>query len=138
MASIAMDRWLRIVVVARVVILGPGAPLFAYRWYFRPVTLTIAVGSLDGEAPKIVSALASRLAEINAPARLKIVQTASAIESAAAFSAGKTDLAVVRADVGALSQAQAVVVLTEAVVMLVVPPGCQVADISGLKRSGGG
>ena len=59
MASIAMPRWLRLVVVASVVILVTGAGLFGYRWYSRPTTLTIAVGSLDGEAAKLVSALAS-------------------------------------------------------------------------------
>jgi hypothetical protein len=32
------------------------AGLFGYRWYSRPVTLTIAVGSLDGEATRLVSA----------------------------------------------------------------------------------
>ncbi len=127
--------WLRIAVVASLTILAAAASLFAYRWYVRPLTLSIAVGSLDGEAPKIVSALASRLAETNAPVRLKIVQTAGAIESAAAFSSGKADLAVVRGDVGDLSRAQAVVVLTESVVLLLAPPGSGIADMAGLKRS---
>ena len=67
--------WLRIVVVVALVVVATGASLFAYRWYVRPVTLSIAVGSLDGEAPKIVSALASRLAVNNAPVRLKVVET---------------------------------------------------------------
>ncbi len=127
--------WLRIAMVASLTILAAAASLFAYKWYVRPLTLSIAVGSLDGEAPKIVSALASRLAETNAPVRLKIVQTAGAIESAAAFSSGKTDLAVVRGDVGDLSQAQAVVVLTESVALLLAPPGSGIADMAGLKRS---
>jgi TRAP transporter TAXI family solute receptor len=135
MASIAMDRWLRIVVVASVVILVTGAALFAYRWYFRPTTLTIAVGSLDGEAPKIVSALASRLAEANAPVRLKLVETPGAIEAADLFSSNKTDLAVVRGDIGDLSQAQAIVILAHAVVLLVAPPGSSIADIADLKRA---
>src|SRR5215472_15544853 len=115
--------WLRIAVVLALALLAAGAGLFAYRWYVRPVTLSIAVGSLDGEAPKIVSALASRLAVNNAPVRLKVVETSGPIESAEAFSSGKTDLAVVRGDVGDLSQAQAIVVLTQVVVLLVAPPG---------------
>src|SRR5215472_19073867 len=111
MVSIKLPIWLRITVVAGLTILAAAASLFAYRWYVRPVTLSIAVGSLDGEAPKIVSALASRLAVNNAPVRLKVVETSGPIESAEAFSSGKTDLAVVRGDVGDLSQAQATVVL---------------------------
>jgi TRAP transporter TAXI family solute receptor len=126
--------WLRITVVAGLFVLAMGAGWFAYTWYVRPVTLTIAVGSLDGEAPKVVSALASRLAEARAPVRLSVVETAGALESANAFSAGRTDLAVVRGDVGDLSHAQAVVVLAQAVALLVAPPGSSITDMAGLKR----
>jgi TRAP-type uncharacterized transport system substrate-binding protein len=132
---IRLPLWLRIVVVAGLVILATSASLFAYRWYFRPVTLSIAVGSLDGEAPKAVSALASRLAEINAPVRLKIVETTGALESANAFASGKTDLAVVRGDVGDLSQAQAIVELAQAVVLLIAPPGSSIKEMADLKRT---
>ena len=134
MGSIKLPVWMRIAVIAVVVALAAGASLFAYRWYFRPVTLSIAVGSLDGEAPKVVSAIASRLAATNAPVRLKVVETAGALESADAFASGKTDLAVVRGDVGDLSKAQAIVVLAEAVALLVAPPGSSITDMAGLKR----
>lgn len=134
MNAIKLPIWLRIAAVIGLVVLAAGASLFAYRWYTRPVTLSIAVGSLDGEAPKVVSALASRLAAINAPVRLNVVETSGALESARAFSAGKTDLAVVRGDVGDLSQAQAVVVLAQAVAMLVAPPGSSITEMSALKR----
>src|SRR5215475_11978565 len=134
MGSIKLPVWMRIAVIAVVVALATGAGLYAYRWYTRPVTLSIAVGSLDGEAPKVVSAIASRLAETNAPVRLKVVETAGALESANAFASGKTDLAVVRGDVGDLSQAQAVVVLAEAVALLVAPPGSSITDMAALKR----
>ena len=130
-----LPAWLRIAVVVVLVIVVSGASLFAYRWYVRPVTLTIAVGSLDGDAPKIVSALASRLVVNKAPVRLKVVETKGPADSAAAFSSGKTDLAVVRGDVGDLSQAQAIVVLTEAVALLVAPPGSAITDVAGLKRA---
>ncbi len=40
----------------------------------------------------------------------------------------------VRGDVGDLSQAQAVVILAHAVVLLVAPPGSSIADVAGLKR----
>ena len=104
------------------------------RWYSRPTTLTIAAGSLDGEATKLVSALASRLAATKAPVRLNLVETTSALEAADLFSSDKVDLAVVRGDVGDLSQAQAVVILAHAVVLLVAPPGSSITDMAGLKR----
>ena len=113
---------------------GDGAGLFVYYWYTRPTTLTVAVGSLDGEAPKLMSALASRLAAANAPVRLKLAETTTALEAAEMFSSNNTDLAVVRGDVGDLSQAQAVVILAHAVVLLVAPPGSSITDIAGLKR----
>jgi TRAP-type uncharacterized transport system substrate-binding protein len=122
------------VLVAGVVILLTGAGLFGYRWYIQPTTLTVAVGSLDGEATKLMSALASRLTATNAPVRLKLVETTSALEAADMFSSNKSDLAVVRGDVGDLSQAQAIIVLARAVVLLVAPPGSSITDIAGLKR----
>lgn len=134
MASIAMPGWLRIVLVIGVVVLVAGAGLFGYVWYSRPTTLTIAAGSLDGEATKLVSALASRLAATKAPVRLNLVETTSALEAADLFSSDKVDLAVVRGDVGDLSQAQAVVILAHAVVLLVAPPGSSITDVAGLKR----
>jgi TRAP-type uncharacterized transport system substrate-binding protein len=130
-----LPLWLRVVVVVALILLATGASLFAYRWYNRPVTLSIAVGSFDGDAPKIVAAFASRLAANNAAVRLKIVETTGPIESAAAFSSGKTDLAIVRGDVGDLSQAQAIVVLAQAVALLVAPPGSSITDMAGLKRT---
>jgi TRAP-type uncharacterized transport system substrate-binding protein len=135
MASIGMPRWLRLLIVAGVVVVVTGAGIFAYRWYSRRTTLTIAVGSLDGEAPKLVSALASRLAATNAPVRLKLMETTSALEAADLFSSNKTDLAVVRGDVGDLSQAQALIVVAHAVALLITQPAPSVADLADLKRA---
>jgi TRAP-type uncharacterized transport system substrate-binding protein len=129
-----LPNWLRITLVAGIAVLVAGASLFAWRWYSRPTTLTIAVGSLDGEASRLVSALASKLAQQRAPVRLNMVETASAADAANAFSSGKVDLAVVRGDVGDLSRAQAVAVVAHMVVLLVAPPGSSITDIAGLKR----
>jgi len=134
MNSMKLPTWLRVVLVAGVFILATGAGLFAYRWYNKPVTLTIAVGSLDGEAGKVMSAIAGRLVSMNAPVRLKAIETGSALEAANAFSSGKADLAVVRGDVGDLSQAQAVIVVAKAVALLIAPPGSSISDVPGLKR----
>src|SRR5258705_376220 len=96
MTSIKLPLWLRLVLIAGVAILASGAGLFAYRYYTHPVTLTVAVGSIDGEAAKAMSAIASELVSTNAPVRLKVIDSGTALEAANAFSAGKVDLAVVR------------------------------------------
>ena len=103
MTSIKLPLWLRLVLIAGVVILAAGAGLFGYRYYTRPVTLTVAVGSIDGEAAKAMSAIASRLVTINAPVRLTVIDTGTALAAAKTFASGKADLAVVRGDVGDLS-----------------------------------
>jgi TRAP-type uncharacterized transport system substrate-binding protein len=135
MTPFGLPGWLRIVLVAGIVILVAGAGLFGYRWYTHPTTLSIAVGSLDGEAVRIVTAIAGRFTEKNAPVRLNMVETQGAVESAAAFSSGKTDLAIVRGDVGDLSKAQAVIIVARAVALLVAPPGSSVEGLAELKRA---
>jgi TRAP-type uncharacterized transport system substrate-binding protein len=133
MVSLNLPLWLRFVLVVGVVGLASGASLIAYRYYSRPATLSVAVGSIDGEAAKAMSAIASRLVATNAPVRLKVADSGTAIEAAKAFSAGKVDLAVVRGDVGDLSQAQAVVVVSHVVVLIVAPPGSTIDSIDKLK-----
>jgi TRAP-type uncharacterized transport system substrate-binding protein len=135
MDSIGIPKWLRMVVVGGVIMALAGSAALAYRWYYRPTTLTIAVGSLDGEAGRIIAAIAARLVSMKAPVRLNITDTPSALDAANAFASGEVDLAVVRADVGDLSQAQAVIVLAHAVALFVAPPGSSATKISDLKLS---
>jgi TRAP-type uncharacterized transport system substrate-binding protein len=133
MVSLDLPLWLRFVLLAGVVGLASGASLLAYRYYSRPVTLSVAVGSIDGEAAKAMSAIASRLVSTNAPVRLKVIDSGTALEAAKAFSAGNVDLAVVRGDVGDLSQAQAVVVVSHVVALIVAPPGSTIDTMDKLK-----
>ncbi len=130
-----MPMWWRLTLVAGIVVLVAGASLLAWRWYVRPTTLTIAVGSLDGEASRLVSALASKLVQQKAPVRLSMVEAGSALDAANEFSSQKVDLAVVRGDVGDLSQAQAVAIVAHTVALLVAPPGSGITDVAGLKRT---
>ncbi|HLX15142.1 MAG TPA: TAXI family TRAP transporter solute-binding subunit [Bradyrhizobium sp.] len=125
--------WLRFVSLIGIIIVVTGAGLLAYRWYTRPVTLTLAVGSIDGEAAKAISAVASQLASDGASVRFKVIDTGTALEAAKVFAAGNVDLAVVRGDVGDLSQAQAIVVLTHVTVLLIAPPGSSIDSIDKLK-----
>src|SRR5215510_5821935 len=129
-----LPAWLRITLVAGIVVLIAGASLFGWRWYTKPTTLTIAVGSLDGEASRLVTAIAGKLTQLNAPVRFNMVETGSALEAANAFAAGKVDLAIVRGDVGDLSKAQAVAVIAHLVVWLIAPPGSPLSDMAELKR----
>src|SRR5712671_670168 len=133
MTSIRLPLWLRFVLIAGIAILAAGAGLFGYRYYTHPVTLTVAVGSIDGEAAKAMSAIASRLVSINAPVRLTVIDTGTALAATNSFSQGKVDLAVVRGDVGDLSKAQAVVVVSHMVALIIAPPGSTIDSMDKLK-----
>jgi TRAP-type uncharacterized transport system substrate-binding protein len=127
-----MPFWLRVVSLLGVVAFCTGAGFLAYRWYTRPVTLTLAVGSIDGEGARAMSAMARQLVSDRAPVRLKVIDTGTALESAKAFAAGKVDLAAVRGDVGDLSEAQAIVVLAHVALLLIAPPGSPIESIDKL------
>ena len=133
MPSLNLPLWLRFVLLVGAVGLASGVGLFAYRYYTRPVTLSVAAGSIDGEAAKAMSTIASRLITTNAPIHLKVIDSGTALDAANAFSAGKVDLAVVRGDVGDLSQAKAVVVVSHMVVLIVAPPGSTIDSMDKLK-----
>ncbi|MGB6935275.1 MAG: TAXI family TRAP transporter solute-binding subunit, partial [Xanthobacteraceae bacterium] len=128
-----MPLWVRAVVVLALFMLAAAAGLFGYRYYTHPETLSVAVGSIDGEASKAMSAIASRLVSDNAPVRFKIVDTGTAIGAAEAFAARKVDLAVVRGDVGDLSQAGSVVIVAHLVTLIIAPPGSSLDSVAALK-----
>src|SRR3954452_15923109 len=133
MKSLKLPLWLRFILLVGVIGIVSGASLLAYRFYARPVTLSVAVGSIDGEAAKAMSAIAGRLASTNAPVRLEVVDTGTAVGAAKAFSDGKADLAVVRGDVGDLSKAQAVVVVSHMAALVIAPPGSSIDSMDKLK-----
>jgi TRAP-type uncharacterized transport system substrate-binding protein len=110
-----------------------GAALIAYRFYRQPTILTVAVGSFDGEAQKIASIISGRLAMTDSPVRLQVDKSGNALDAAKAFAAGTTDLAVVRADAGDLSQARTVALTAHGVVMIVAPPGSPITSIAKLR-----
>ena len=134
MDPIRLPAWVRIAVVVGIAILTAGAGLFAWRWHSKPTTLTVAVGSVDGEASRLMAAIARKLAQSNAPVRFNLVEAGSALGAANAFASGKADLAVVRGDVGDLSQARVVAIVAHATALLIAPPGTTLSDLSELKR----
>jgi TRAP-type uncharacterized transport system substrate-binding protein len=131
--QIALPFWIRAILLAGVFCIVAGAGLISYRYYMQPKTLTIAVGSLDGQAKLLASAIAGRLATSDSPIRLKVVDAGSVLDAAKAFDAGTADLAVVRADVGDLQQARAVALTGHGVVMIVAPPGSPITSIAKLR-----
>jgi TRAP-type uncharacterized transport system substrate-binding protein len=78
----ALPFWVRAILLVGVVCILAGAGLISYRYYAKPKTLTIAVGSLDGEAKQLAQLIASRLATTDAPIRLKVVNAGSVLDAA--------------------------------------------------------
>ena len=135
-AAIAMGRlprWLRVTLVLGISVLACGSALYAYRYFTRPTTLTVAAGSADGAAVQLMSAIATRLASTGASVRLQVLDKGNALDAVKAFSAGHADLAVARADIGDLSGAATVVVVTRIVVLIVAPPGSSITEMDDLK-----
>jgi TRAP-type uncharacterized transport system substrate-binding protein len=128
-----LPRWVRIVLLACVLAVGSGLGFYSYHYLTQPRILTVAAGSIDGEAATIMSMIASRLASSNASVRLKVIDTGNALDAAKAFSERKVDLAIARTDLGDLSAARTVLLVTHLAVLLVVPPGVAIEDMDGLK-----
>ena len=133
MISPNLPLWLRLVLLAGAVGLASGA---------RPACLSIFHASGNAERGGGLDRRRSRQGDVgyceparltNAPVRLKVIDSGTALEAANLFSAGKADLAVVRGDVGDLSKAQAVVVVSHVVVLLVAPPASAIDSIDKLK-----
>ena len=51
-----LPRWLRVTLVLGISVLACGSALYAYRYFTRPTTLTVAAGSADGAASHFASA----------------------------------------------------------------------------------
>src|SRR3954452_2242726 len=125
--------WARALLLAGLAGVMLGAGLIAYRYYARPVTLNLAVGSYDGEAAKIAAIVAARLDATKSEVRLRIIPTTSALDSATVFAAGKADLAIVRADAANLGLARSVALVAKSVLMILAMPGSGVTSIEKMK-----
>jgi|GEM_PF-495873 len=132
-ATAQSHRWVRVTLVLLAFVLAGTATYLTYRYVSKPKVLTVAVGSVDGDVSKIMNAVAARMADNNSPVRLKIVDKSTITEASKAFASGEVDLAIVRADVGNLSAARTLVLVTHGVVLLVVPPGSPINSIADLK-----
>jgi TRAP-type uncharacterized transport system substrate-binding protein len=131
--QIARPLWVRAVLLAGIIGIVAGAGLISYRFYTRPTMLTIAVGSQDGEAKQAAALIAGHFATTDSSVRLKVENAGNVLDVAKAFAAGTADLAIVRADVGDLSQARTVALMARGVVMIVAPPGSPITSIEKLR-----
>jgi TRAP transporter TAXI family solute receptor len=128
-----LPRWVRVMLVVGVAAIAAGAGLLAYRYATTPTTLTVVAGSLDGDAPRLMSAVAAKMTSTGSTVRLKVIDKGTTLEAVKAFAAGEADLAIARADTGNLSDARTVVTATHAIVMIVVPPGSSIESMDELK-----
>jgi TRAP transporter TAXI family solute receptor len=129
-------RWprrVRIALVAGLTAFACGAGVLAYGYFTRPETLTVAAGSAEGDAFRLMSAIAAQMSSTGSSVRLKVVDKGTPLEAIEAFSDGEADLATARGDIGDLSAARTVVVVANAVVLIVVPPGSAITKIDDLK-----
>lgn len=129
----SMPRWSRVALVVAVVAIATGAGFYAYRYFTRPITLTVAAGSVDGEGQRLMTAIASRLASSKSPVRLKVIDKGTALAATQAFAKGEVDLAIVRPDLGDMSNARTVVLVTNGVLLMIALPGNKIESIEELK-----
>src|SRR5580704_536328 len=127
-------RWIRVALVVLMTLAAAGGGLLVYRYFTKPVFLTIAVGSADGEALSLVSAISARLAATNAHVRLKVVDAGTSLGASQALSSNKAELALVRGDTGNLSDARSVLLLTKAVVLVVAPASIDADSLGELRN----
>jgi TRAP-type uncharacterized transport system substrate-binding protein len=136
MPSVAISlwpRWLRTVAVGVAAAAVISGGWFAYRYFTKPVYLTVAAGSVDGEALSLISAIAARLAASNAHTRLKVVDSQTSAGASQLLASGKADLAVVRGDTGGLADARSVLLLTHGVVLIVSPSTTSADNLGDLR-----
>jgi TRAP-type uncharacterized transport system substrate-binding protein len=125
--------WIRATLLAGASCLVLGVALFSWHYYSKPAKLTVAVGSLDGDAPQAASVMAGQISTTNSTVRLEVQNVGDVLDAAKALAAGKADLALVRADVGDFSQARSIALMGQGVAMLLAPPGSNITSIEKLK-----
>ena len=128
-----LQLWQKILLLLAGLAIGSGVGFFVYRYYTKPVELTVATGSLDGQATEIMSAIAARLNRNGSPVRLKVTPVNTMQDAAGAFASNKVDLAVIRADIGNLAEVRTLITMAHGTVMIIAPPGSKIDSIEALQ-----
>jgi TRAP-type uncharacterized transport system substrate-binding protein len=110
-----------------------GCGWFCYHYFAKPIYLTVAAGSADGEALALISAISARLAASNAHVRLKVVDAGTSAKASELLAAHKADLAIVRGDTGGLADARSVMLLTHGVVLIIAPSTVSADSLGDLR-----
>jgi TRAP-type uncharacterized transport system substrate-binding protein len=126
-------RWLRILLVGAITAAILGGGWFVYRYFAKPIYLTVAAGSADGEALSLISAISARLAASNAHTRLKVIDAGTSAKASEMLATGKADLAIVRGDTGGLADARSVLLLTHGVVLIMAPSTVSADSLGDLR-----
>jgi TRAP-type uncharacterized transport system substrate-binding protein len=132
--AINLPRWLRVMIVGVTAAAVIGGGWLAYRYFAKPVYLTIAAGSVDGEALSLISAISARLVTSKAHVRLKVVDSGTSAKASEMLAAHRTDLAIVRGDTGGLADARSVLLLTHGVVLLMTPSDASADSLGDLRH----
>jgi TRAP-type uncharacterized transport system substrate-binding protein len=128
-------QWLRVLVVGAATAAAIVGGWFAYRYFAKPVVLTVAAGSADGEALALISAISARLTVSNAHVRLKVSDAGSSAKAAEMLAAHKVDLAIVRGDTRGLADARSVLLLTHGVVLIMAPSAASADSLGDLRNT---
>jgi len=138
-SSARSRRRLRGVLMAIAAVLAFFAVVGGITYYvLRPVTLRIAVGPQNSDDVKVIQGLSQAFARVHARIRLRPVITEGAAESAADLANGKTDLAIVRADVDLPKNAGAIAFLRKNFAVIWVPGGgSKKSKITSIKQLAG-
>src|ERR1700694_900496 len=126
-------RWLRIMIVGIITAVVIAGGWLSYRYFAKPVFLTAAAGSADGEALSLISAISARLAASNSHIRLKVIDAGTSLKAAELLAANKVQLAMCRGDTGNLSDARSVLLLTHGVVMIMAPATVSADSLGDLR-----
>ena len=115
-----MMRQSRLVALAGLLLV---AGMIAVSFYLasRPSLLRVAVPSHYAEDVRLMQAIAQQFARDRATIRLRTIVENGPAASAAAVDSGKADLAIVRGDVAIPQQGQAVAILRQNIVTIIVP-----------------
>jgi TRAP transporter TAXI family solute receptor len=120
--------WAAFLLLILVLTVGVAVALF-----MRPVVLVIASGQGDQSEQKVVQLLIDTLAKERSGVRLVPLWTNGATESAAALTAGKADLAVIRSDVVVGRGASSLVSLRKFNPVLFTNKGMKITTLSDLR-----
>lgn len=121
------------------ILLVAGLVAVSLYWAGRPTHLRVAVPYGDGDDMRMMQAVALQFARDRAAIRLRPVVTDGPLQSAAELDAGRVELAIVRGDIGLPKEGQAVAVLRNNLVVVMVPaPGSIAAGAKAATAGKGG